>query len=156
MQTAIIRLRFPLAMFCDDAGLQYLTGLQRLTINTIYYGQSFSTHHVELLASILDKIPSSTIKQLMFEIPTPPTSPLVKQWHRIGEVLQQRRFLQLAEVIFEVEGNPREETYGLVENLIREDLYMLEERGILSVRRALECDRETGLSSPSHSLYLLD
>ena len=119
----------PSARFCDGARLECLTGLQCLTIDTRCYGFRFSTYHVKFLASILEKIPS-TLRRLHFEIPTPPPSPRIGEWHRIGEVLQRRRFLQLTELVF----IPRATRSEHIEEWIREDFSVFEERGILSVR----------------------
>ena len=110
--------------------MKCLTGLQRLTIDADPYGSQFSTHEIKLLALILEKIPCSNVKRLCFEIPALPTSPRLEEWHRIGEVLQQRGFPQLTELIF----SPRTKPYEHIEKWIREELYMLKERRILSVQ----------------------
>jgi len=60
-------------------------------------------------------------------------SPCLTEWHRIGELLQQSRFSQLTEVVFKLEHDDVEPCEH-VEKWVREDLYMLEERGILYVR----------------------
>ena len=134
-RSAITHLLFPSARFCDDARLECLTGLRYLTINTGYYtgyySQRFSARHIKLLVSILEKIPSSTLQKLHIEIPTPSsTMPRMSRWHRIGEVLQQRGFPQLTELVFIPSLKPCE----YFERWIREDLHVLDERGILSVR----------------------
>ena len=121
---------FPSAAFCDRARLECLTGLQCLTIDTCYLdGSQFSSTHIKLFASIVEKIPS-TLKNLCFRFPTTSTSPRLEEWHRIGELLQRRRFSQSTELVF----SPTQPSYGHVEKWIREDLSAFEERGVLSVR----------------------
>jgi hypothetical protein len=120
----------PSAVFCDGARLECLTGLQCLTIDARYlYGSQFSSCHIKLFASILEKIPS-TLKKIRFRFPTSPTSPRLEGWYRIGEILQQRRFSQLTELVF----SPTQPYYDHVEKWIREDLSAFEKRGVLSVR----------------------
>ena len=65
--------------------------------------------------------------------------PPINEWPRIGEVLQQKRFSHLTEVVFVLEVDDRDDGnlyihIGHVEKWIREGLHMLEERGILHVR----------------------
>ena len=67
-------------------------------------GYYFSTHNIIPLASILEKIPPLNLKKLCFERPTPPT-PRIKEWDRIGEVLQPRRFSPLTELVFSPRTN---------------------------------------------------
>jgi len=133
LRSAITHLLFPSARSCDDARWQCLTGLQCLTIHTTHV-QSFLTHHIELLASILQKIPSSTIKELCIEIPSLLITLRIPEWHRIGEVLEQRRFPQLTHVVLKLPPNADGVPRGPGEKWLRESLYMLEERGILYVR----------------------
>jgi hypothetical protein len=116
--------------------LQCLTGLEYFSIDNAFSQSNFSSDHVKLLASILDKIPSSTLKTIDFGIyPIPPPSPPIKEWHRIGEVLQQSRFSHLTELVFSLHTSERGN--GHLEESIRGDLRALEERGILSFRNLL-------------------
>jgi len=124
--------------FCDNARLESLTGLQCLTL----YHIEFSTHHIELLGLILERIPSQTLKRLRFELFVHPESSRTKGWHRIGEVLQQKRFSHLTEVVFMLGGVRSYGPIEPVEKWIREDLHMLEERGILHVRPMYARSRE--------------
>jgi len=48
----------------------------------------------------LKKIPSPALKRLYLELPILPASRRIEEWHRIGEVLQQKRFSHLTEVAF--------------------------------------------------------
>ena len=130
---ALACLILPSEGFCASARLHCLTGFQRLSLDTRFYGPGFSDLHIKLLASILNIIPSSTLKKLVLEIPTPPIEPRFAGWRQIGEVLQQPRFSQLTELVF----IPTTEPYEHFERWIREDLRALEERGILSCPRWL-------------------
>jgi hypothetical protein len=137
LRSVLTHILFLSELFCNYARLKSLTGLQCLTLGNSYRLE-FSTHHIELFALILEKIPSQTLKRLRFEFIGPLESPRIKGWHRIGEVLQQRRFSHLTEVVFMLDvDNDNERAYGPIEHVekwIREDLHMLEERGILYVR----------------------
>jgi hypothetical protein len=118
----------PLVTFCHIANLQCLTGLQRLSIDNTLSQPDFSTDSIKLLAWILDKIPSLTLKYIHFGLCT--SSILSSGWHQIGKVLQQSRFSQLTELVF----SSSEWTSGYVNERIRKDLSVLEERGIVSFR----------------------
>ena len=116
--------------------MQCLTGLQYFSLDNAFSGSNLSSDYVKLLASILDKIPSSTLKTIYFGIdPIPPPSIPVKEWHRIGEVLQQSRFSHLTELVFSL--HTYERGSGHLEVAIRGDLRALDERGILSFRTLL-------------------
>jgi len=122
-------------MLCKNANLQCLTGLQGLYLDIGFCRSSASSHHIKLLASILEEIPSSTLTTLYFDIPTPSTLlPRIREWHQIGKVLQEERFSQLTELVFIIKEQPFGRPRWLLERWIREDLYMFEEHGILSVR----------------------
>ena len=115
--------------------LQRLTGLQCMSIGISY--SNFSSNHAQLPASILDKLPSSTLTKVHFTIQPPPPSPRIGELHQIGEILQKRRFSQLTELVFTMVGPSwRQPLFGPAE-WIREDLCVLEERGILSIRRII-------------------
>src|ERR1700722_9015390 len=140
LRSVLTHLLFLSAAFCDNAGIQSLTGLRCLTIDTHHYILA-SILYIELLASILGKLPSPTLKRLRFDVSIPVLGSFrIKEWHRIGEVLQQKKFSHLTEVAFVLDFDTIDgESYGgpiwHVEKLIRESLPRLEERGILDVRR---------------------
>src|SRR5271170_4899559 len=115
------------ASFCHGAKLQYLTGLRSLTIDLAMSGTSMSSYEIELLASTLDQIPSSILTRVRLLIPCPGPSLHIG---RVGEVLQQGRFSQLTDVEILVCWAPRPSER--LEECIRRDLHVLEERGILS------------------------
>jgi hypothetical protein len=117
---------FPSARLCDNAGLQHLTVLRCLAV----YCPNFCVYHIRLLVSILEKLPSPTLKRLHSELPILPASRRIEEWHRIGEVLQQKRFSYLAFLLRETSSG---EQYRRMGKQIREGLSMLEERGILYV-----------------------
>ena len=121
----------PSDVFCLSASLQCLTGLQCLSIENTGPDFGFSRDHIQVLASILDKIPSLTLKNIHFGFNARCSTLPSRGWHQIGKVLQQSRFSQLAEVVFSFhESGSRNGT----EEWIRSDLPALEERGILSFR----------------------
>jgi hypothetical protein len=137
LRSVLTHILFPSEHFRDQARLQSLTGLQSLTLDNSH-DLKFSTHHIDLLVPILEEIPSHTIKRLRFDLFIPLESPRIIGWHRIGEVLQQKRFSHLTEVVFVLDvDNDEGRSYGPIDHVekwIREDLHMLEERGILYVR----------------------
>jgi len=86
----------------------------------------FTRDHIQLLASILDKIPSPTLKNIHFGFNITCSTLPSRGWDQIGEVLQQSRFSQLTELVFSSFGR----TSDYIKERIREDLSALEERGI--------------------------
>src|ERR1700722_5209869 len=114
---------FPSGTFYN-ANLQCLTGLQCLTIDFGSNPLGFHSKHVEPLASILHKVSSSTLTKLCFGVPMLPPSPYIKEWYRIGEILQQRKFSRLTELVLQFH-HPRGRTVGW--GWIREPFRALEE-----------------------------
>jgi hypothetical protein len=129
-------LRFSLKLsspekFCNDANVQCLTGLRSLSLEL---RPTHSSNQIELFASILQKISSSNITKLVLGIPTP-TDRSRLGWHQVEEVLQGSKFSRLTE--FRVQFSVPYSMDVPVEEWIRKDLPVLEERGILRLVRLL-------------------
>jgi len=120
-------------VYYNGANFQCLTGLQRLSINILHHNPLYYREHIKHLALILDKIPSLVLKKISFVIPILPPTPSRVRWHLMANVLQQSRFSQLTEIVFQFIGYD-ESSYGYAKAWILEDLAPLDERGILSVR----------------------
>jgi len=119
-------------MFCSNANLQCLTHLRCLIIDFIFCEALVHVgDRIDFLVPILDNVRSSMLTKLCFELPMPSIDHHhFTQWHRIGNVLQQRRFSQLTELVVLFQPQQAGHSMGRVEQWIRGDLSALEERGI--------------------------
>jgi len=98
-----------------------------------FFYWSLPSNFITTLASILDQLPCSNLKKLSVGIPMVDSSSHIGEWHRIGEVVQNK-FSQLEELVFMLEEHAMGQPYENVKKWIRRDLRTLDQRGILSVR----------------------